>query len=314
MADFSVPFSSTSGDFRFPRTDEYQNGFPCDEADRELFNGLFYQLQSEMLAVFTEGGITPSDTDFTQLKQAILAMISAATGGSPSDYILMTQARARLPIYPEIVSSDGRLNVTSPATGTVRIPSGVDFIHRGIWIETTTEEDFATTANKTYHVRWSYSGGYSLEDLADSGYNSGALAETVSTFDSVFDDMLIARVTTNSSNVATITNLANKARLSLNSVVTGTNMFQSLKNFANAQISQTLDWARTPTSRGFNLVYAGGNSVPNIDSDHGLFSYNHTDGSYTDPLSDYPVTRYNSQFRYMYDGMDTLKMQLSFAA
>ena len=318
MANYSNPWGTNDTERRNPTTDEYDKGFQCGVADNHLFNGLLFALQSEINAVLTAGGITPSDSDFTQLYQAIDALISAATGGTPAGYILESQARTRLPIYPQTISTDGVLNVSSPATGTVRVPSGVSFLHRGIGLETTTQEDFATTASKTYHVRWLYGTGYSLNDLADSGYNPSVLAETDTSFDSTFDDILFARVTTNSSNVATITNLANLARLTLVNNVAGTNFTKSGINQASCQLSQTLNWARTPTTQSFYLVNGGNTGTVN-DKDVAVYDYSSNGnliGEVGGPtsLSSYPVTRYNSQFRYMWDFMETCRMVFNFAA
>lgn len=140
----------------------------------------------------------------------MLALIDAATGGNPAGYILMTQARARLPIFPEVINTDGRIIVTSPGTGQVRLPGGVDFLHRGIFTVTTSQTDFATDPSKTYHLRWDPTNGFRLIDVANNVYNPTALVETNIKFDSTFDDIIFARVITNSSNVPTITNLANK--------------------------------------------------------------------------------------------------------
>ncbi|OWV94276.1 hypothetical protein ATY81_12560 [Rhizobium sp. R72] len=170
--------------------------------------------QREIMAVIDAAGIPPSSGDLTQLLQAIEALISAATGGGDtSNFVLMAAARARLPIFPEVLTSDGGIGVISPSTGQVRVPAGTNFLHRGIFNVTTVQSDFATAANKTYHVRWTPVAGFALKDLADVGYNPAALAEANVAFDSVYDDMLVARIVTNPSNVATITNLKNKARL-----------------------------------------------------------------------------------------------------
>lgn len=216
MANFNPPFS-TSADHRFPTSDERQLGFPCGAADQELFNGMFYRIEAELGEVINYAGIEQTDDRMTLLREAIVALIDAATGGGdPSIYLLMAQARARLPIYPEVLNTDGRIVVTSPAPGTVRLPGGVTFQHRGIYPVTTGQEDFATTASKIYHLRWTPADGYLLRDLADPIYNPTAVAETSTIFDSGHDDMLIARIVTNSSNVATITNLSNKDRLIAN--------------------------------------------------------------------------------------------------
>lgn len=215
MANFSPPFSKLT-DHRVPTTDERNNGFSCGPADRRLFNGLFFRIESELASVISAAGITPSDDDMSQLLKAIKNLIDAATGGGdPDQFLLLAQATARLPIYPNVDTLDGRFNVSSPSSGTIRLGGNVNFLHRGISPHTSTQQDFATTANKIYHLRWNPTTGFELKDLVDPAYNSGALSETNGKFDSSYDDMLVARVITNASNVATITTLANRDRLGM---------------------------------------------------------------------------------------------------
>lgn len=212
--------------------------------------------QREIMAVIANAGLDPSSEDLTQLLKAIQNMISAATGGSgDANYVLMTQARVRLPIFPEVVASDGRLAVISPSTGVVRIMPGYDFLHRGIFNVTTVQQDFTTVASKTYHLRWNPTDGYSLKDLASSVYNPGGLAEDSVAFDTTYDDMLIACVVTNASNVATITTLANKSTMALNEVTNVTSSIVGLDTSgAYVQYSYTYNWARRPTNYDLNIV------------------------------------------------------------
>ena len=202
--------------------------------------------QREIMAVIAGAGLTASGTDLTQLLQAIQQLIAAATGsGDTSNFVLMAQARARLPIFPAVQTTDGRIPVVSPSTGQVRVPAGYDFLHRGIFNVTTVQADFATAANKTYHLRWSLSGGFALNDLADLTYNPSSRAESDATFDSSYDDMLVSRVVTNASNVPTVTNLSNLVRLSAQSsyrkIAVGALNWTTLSG-----TSTVLNWARTP--------------------------------------------------------------------
>ncbi|WP_242220090.1 hypothetical protein [Shinella zoogloeoides] len=208
--------------------------------------------QREIVTVIKNAGLTPNKADPTQLDQAIDQKILAATGGGGDDnYVLMTQARIRLPIFPDIQTSDGRLPVVSPSGGQVRVPTGYEFLHRGIFLVTTEQIDFATAANKIYHLRWNPTDGFSLKDLADAGYNPSAVAETNAAFDSGYDDMLVARVVTNSSNVPTITNLTNKHDLRATGEL---NTAMDNSEFDNdalpSQITKfrtiSLNWARSP--------------------------------------------------------------------
>lgn len=244
MADFTIPFGR-DGERRLPTTTEREQGFLCGSADRALFSALFHRLESEVGDVVSYAGITPTDAQFTTLRQAILALIGAATGGNPAGYILMSQARARLPIHPEILTVDGRVTITQPSTGVVRLPGGVNFLHRGIEQFTTSQIDFATDPSKTYHIRWDPTNGFRQLDLASATYNPSSLSETSKNWDSSYDDMFVARVVTNSSNVAEITSLANKNLLKKTLAdsaipVAGTNhAYSATYNFA-------LNWARTP--------------------------------------------------------------------
>lgn len=213
MANFSPPFSENA-DKRYPTTDERNNGFECGPADRELFNGLYHRLESEIGAVITAAGLTQTDSDLTQLLQAIQNLIDSATGGGETEnYLLVTQARARLPIYPEILTAGGTITCTVPEAGKVRVPGGVSFMHRGIFPLVTAQTDFTTEASNTYHIRWNPVDGLVIKRLSDVAYNPSGLSESNAFFDSTYDDMLIARIVTNSSNVASISNLSNKQRL-----------------------------------------------------------------------------------------------------
>jgi hypothetical protein len=218
MANFDPPFASVGGVNRSPTTDEQADGFPCGSADVTLLHRLFGRIEAELKAIQDEGGIVGSETDDTTVLQAIQALINAATGGgSTSDYVLFSQATTRLPIYPEVTTNAGVIPVTSPSTGNVRIPASSVILHRGIRPYTTVQVDLSTVASKTYHLRWTPSGGaagtFVLKDLADTGYNPTTASEANPAFDSTYDDVLIARVVTNSSNVATITPLKNQSRI-----------------------------------------------------------------------------------------------------
>lgn len=252
--DFDPPFGE-NGELTAPTTDQQSLGFDCGPASRSLFNYLFNLQQGQIANIAAEAGVaSASQGDPTVLYRAVAALIAAATGeGETSLFVLMSQARARLPIYPEVLNVDGRIVVTAPATGTVRVPGGVDFLHRGIFSVTTAQEDFATEASKTYHLRWNPDDGFALKNLADVAYNPSALSEGNTAFDSDYDDMLVARIITNSSNVATITNLANKDRMRTSFSKTTTESstsFSSYTDLMNAgyYLQQDLNWARTPTS------------------------------------------------------------------
>jgi len=213
--------------------------------------------QREIDHVISFFGLTPANTDLQQLRKAIEAAISAATGGGDtSQFLLVSQARARLPIFPEIESADGKMNVTSPSAGTVQVPTSVTFQHRGIYPVSTSDyiegdRTFATLANKTYHLRWNPTDGFLLEDLADSGYNPSVLAESEAALDTTYDDVLFSRIVTSAGNVATITNLVNRAVLAREEIIAGTNAQDASFNNARFDFESSFNWARRPTTFSF---------------------------------------------------------------
>lgn len=221
MADFDPPFAD-AGERRAPLSTEQQLGWPCGPASRELFNYLFWLQQGQIKNIADEAGVASEQAgDHTVLKRAVLELINAAIAqlDPPDDpdlsaFVTINQARSRLPIFPDVLHSDGHLGVLSPSTGVVRVPAGRDFLHRGISLVTTAEVNLNTDASKTYHLRWNRNDGFVLHDLASGTYNPGTLPEAHPSFDSTYDDMLVARVITNSSNVVTVTNLQNRDRLS----------------------------------------------------------------------------------------------------
>ncbi|QIG73266.1 hypothetical protein EVC02_045 [Rhizobium phage RHph_N17] len=288
MADFQPPWAD-SGERREPTTDEQDNGFGCGAASLPLFNWMFWAIQSEIKNVLIPAGLTPSNADMTQLKQAIQIMIDASTGGGdPSGYLTLLQARARLPIFPEVLSAPYHFGVISPGTGQVRVPSGVNFQHRGIYPVTTVQTDLATDPSKIYHLRWSPTGGFALKDLASGVYNPSALAETNVAFDTTYDDMLVARVITNSSNVPTITNLINKDRIhdTFEDLAAPTSL--SGANGSNRTALFTFNYARTPktSAHWYYIDYAGEYPAGSGDQDQRLVE---------------TITRYNDSIVAMYD-------------
>lgn len=306
MANFEVPFSAT-GPRRTPTVDEKANGFPCGPADQTLFNGMFHRIEAELGNLIAYAGLAPTDADYTQVRKSIVALIEAATGGGEqANYALMSQLTVRMPVFPEIVSSDGRINLTAPAGGTVRVPGGINILHRGVAIYTTVQTDFATIASRTYHLRWNPTDGFQLKYLQDGAYNPGALAETDVLFDSKYDDMLVARVITNAGNVATMTSLANKNVLRHKSIMVGvpyTVVYPPGVNGSAFNFSAVVNYSRTPDylfaleGRGTDNP-AGSNPIIDLD-------LNMMDGGV--PMVE---TRYGFSARALMDCYNSVELRL----
>ena len=145
-----------------------------------------------------------------------------------------TRRRLFLPYHCEInFPINGRFNILT-ATGSVTIDTGQSWIWRSA-IEYLTADfllasrQLTTAGNKTYHLRWHApgtgdalliglypNGRFVLKDTTNPSYNATAARETSKLLDGQFDDMLIARVVTNASNVPTVTSLENRMHLEIN--------------------------------------------------------------------------------------------------
>ena len=102
----------------------------------------------------------------------------------------------KLPIYPEILTDDNRLDVTINSS-SVSIADGQSFIFYG-WLEVNTSnyavKSFSFDSTKTYHLRFNLTEGFYLKDLADLTYNPNLLEDYDTAFDTGYDDMLVAEV------------------------------------------------------------------------------------------------------------------------
>ena len=264
----------------------------------------------EILAVIEAAGLTPTNSDLTQLLQAINALITlgggGGGGGDPVDFSLN-------PVFPHVTVGGGIMSVSS-SSGQVQLAAGQIFVHRGGVLYNTTDIDVAdrtktTTALKTYHLRWRYNGGTPvlvLADLADSGYNPGALAETNAAFDTTFDDMLIARVVTDAANTPTVTALKNLNRLAHSEILSGTGGVNVGSNGSNWLFTKTLNWARSPDQRMIAAAKAIGTSN---DRDRNIFASSLSRGTADlvngHPVS-FPLTRYGLDCAIVYDNMAEL--------
>jgi hypothetical protein len=126
------------------------------------------------------------------------------------------------------------------------LPTGiVDLSAPGHLLGDNVIDGYSHQRSKIYHLRWNPTDGFELRDLADVAYNPSSVVESSAIFDSTYDDMLIARIVTNASNVATITNLANKVRLSSQTLWRG-QVSHALDWTTLTGTAVALNWARTP--------------------------------------------------------------------
>lgn len=70
MADINLPFGA-SATRRAPTTGELSSGFPCGEADQELFNWLAWYQTAQIGGAISKSGFTPADDNADQLATTI---------------------------------------------------------------------------------------------------------------------------------------------------------------------------------------------------------------------------------------------------
>lgn len=66
-----VPWNSLDDNTRGPLTSELENGYPCGEADQQLFNWTAGYPVGQIYNVLLDAGVTPDYSDLTQLKSAL---------------------------------------------------------------------------------------------------------------------------------------------------------------------------------------------------------------------------------------------------
>lgn len=170
----------------------------------------------------------------------------------------------KMPFYPEIMTAQARLAITDNGDGSVTVAAGQIIRWRGFRDFATGDHaeaarTFATLASKTYHLRWyppghgdaanaaNYPNGrFVLKDLAAAGYNPDSKADADVSFDTGFDDVLIARVVTGPTGVIAITSLANKHRLAFSKRVAGSPAVGPSGSF-NLTVTEPINWSRRPT-------------------------------------------------------------------
>lgn len=167
---------------------------------------------------------------------------------TPSNMAALWALLLNNPVFPEVLTANGLFTLSNPA-GNVRIAAGTSWVHRGVETYTSVQTDLPTVASKTYHLRWSPTGGFALFDLSSGAYNPSAVPETDPSFDTTYDNMLVARVVTNAGNAATITGLSNLHALALDTTVSGPGEIfttGSGNDGVRFVASPVLNWSRAP--------------------------------------------------------------------
>lgn len=209
-------------------------------------------MQREYVATLKDFGGTLDPNNDGQ----IAAILHQATPFDAPSYVKGITPNPNPLYYPEILTANHMLHIFDNRNGTCGVGTDQWFIWRNVWKFNTSdytpaERTLPIKPKQTYHVRWTQTAGFSIHALSDSQYNPQGLAETHSSFDTSYDDMLLARVRTDSNNQADITPLVNQQQLSISAE---TSFFWPTRNTDEEkryfefepQASLTINWARTP--------------------------------------------------------------------
>lgn len=233
----SLPAPGATGDQGYFQSGNPLAGTPATVPGADWFNAV----QEELMNVVVQGGLVPDKIDRTQVFTAIQNLVLSLGGG------------ALLPIFPLVETSDNKLSVLA-GSGAVAVATGQTFIWRGSRRMDTSDyleadRTFAIVANTTYHLRWTQSGGFVLNNVTDIVYNPSALPETDQSFDSTYDDLLVARVVTDGANSPTIASLRNAA------ILRGRMEGTTSSVIHDGLRTWSLDWARSPDwSRSWSVT------------------------------------------------------------
>ena len=172
-----------------------------------------------------KGGDLPAGALTTVRARApgVFALVSLLTISDVLALILANNKTVPQPIYPEITTGNGLLGF-NVATGSVTIQAGGAWQHRGLnnYVTTgRTDLAFTTAASKVYHLFWDAPGTGAAfpASAAPQGLftlfdrTAASPVETDASYDTSYDRMLVARVTTDTSNNPTATSLMNRQSL-----------------------------------------------------------------------------------------------------
>ncbi|WP_179292269.1 hypothetical protein [Vibrio coralliilyticus] len=154
-----------------------------------------------------------------------------------SDWVELSHSgNLKLPIYPEVKTDGNVVGLNLIGTELTVYNNPVYFYGWQLHRINPTGIKFTVDLSKTYHLRFSIQSGLKLKDVTDATYNPSSKAETDASFDSTYDDMLLAKIES-----GTLTPLINKPELYAETQMTGTNT-----NPVHPARLFTYNWARTP--------------------------------------------------------------------
>lgn len=119
MATINLPFAA-SATKRAPNTDELANGFPCGDADKQLFDWLAWWESGQIAQAIAAGGFTVDDIDLGRLAKAIQKGMNYAVAGGTGNALTLAMP---LP-FPSLAALTGvpiRFRVANANTSAVTL-------------------------------------------------------------------------------------------------------------------------------------------------------------------------------------------------
>ena len=189
-------------------------------------------------------------------------------------------------VFPEIETADAKLAIGDNNDGTLFIGGAQTWLWRGMFRFSSDNINLAgrtvtTVANKTYHVRWHAPGTGAAAPIETYPYGrfelvdmtAAAPPEGDSSYDTTYDNMLVACIVTDGANASTITTFINRASLSFSANLAMVPAYIGSTAW-RADFGAVLNWARAPKVWSFSgAVYCnapgsgnyvlGGANIPN---------------------------------------------------
>lgn len=233
--------------------EEFTEGDPLKAIPASKVSAQWLNSQQRELVNLIQGlGTKLNPNDDSQLSQRLRELTPLRHLGAIANH----HGLAGFNHYPHIASQSQHLEIIQHDAWKIEIAPGQTFNWRGVWrIDTdafsTLERSFELAPNSTYHLRWRSTDSFLLLHLQDAAYNPQDLKESNPSFDTTFDDMLIARISSDEQGITEIVTLRNSQHLLtqfsskqsslIEQSATGA-LFSDVKPVA----SLALQWARTP--------------------------------------------------------------------
>ncbi|WP_142995780.1 hypothetical protein [Vibrio coralliilyticus] len=162
-----------------------------------------------------------------------------------------------LPHYPEVMTESNTISMN--LFGTTLTVADNQVLRLYGWKDINTSDletkSFVIDVAKTYHLRFTEASSLELKDLSDVSYNPTSKEETDPSFDSTYDDVLLAKIET-----GTLVPLINKQELYAGHQMTGEN-----NNPTHPARVFTFNWARTPTQSEGLVIGINAHSLTAFD-------------------------------------------------